>query len=79
MFWQFARPQVLLCTEYVGGYYQHKVHTYIHIHSINPVSAENLQLDIEHVFRLDNTRHTVYVHNHNVNIIYYNTVLYSQF
>ena len=29
--------------------------TYTHIHSINPVSASDLQLDIEHVNKLDNT------------------------
>ena len=33
-------------------------HTHTHIHSINPISASNLQLDIEHVNKLDNTKHT---------------------
>jgi hypothetical protein len=35
----------------------YSIHTYTHIHSINPVSARNLQLDIEHVNKLDNTKH----------------------
>ena len=33
------------------------IHTYTYIHSINPVSASDLQLDIEHVNKLDNTEH----------------------
>jgi len=33
------------------------IHTYTHIHSINPVSASDLQLDIERVNKLDNTEH----------------------
>ena len=33
------------------------IHTYTHIHSINPVSASDLQLDVEHVNKLDNTEH----------------------
>jgi hypothetical protein len=33
------------------------LHTYTHIHSIDPVSAGNLQLDIEHVNKLGNTEH----------------------
>ena len=33
------------------------MYTYTHIHSINPVSASDLQLDIEHVNKLDNTEH----------------------
>jgi hypothetical protein len=33
------------------------IRTYTHVHSVNPVSADNLQLDIEHVNKLDNTKH----------------------
>ena len=37
------------------SYTETYIHT--HIHSINPVSASDLQLDIEHVNKLDNTEH----------------------
>jgi len=46
-----VRECCVLCLYYMWLY------TYIHIHSINPVSASDLQLDIEHVNKLDNREH----------------------
>jgi len=46
------------------------IHTYTHIHSINPVSASDLQLDIEHVNKLDNTEHIQYTYTTTTQIMY---------